>query len=219
MSSLILITIVPIICFGILFLVYTTSANAKVLLGTIEEKNSKARSIVYWLSMLLLVFILVGYIYYTFIQLHYFSQFGNAIFGVVQSIVYLLFSPFFFLYFVFSVDNLQHDLIINTPELIRDIKSWFAYKFGIHMSDITKNTFLVMAKILTLIIFSTKIINVSKFLLFNLFKLPQLIALLGAFLIFISLAGLYAGSHYDELLKVFQLTADMLEAFMKGGMR
>lgn len=218
-SSLVIILTVPMLTIGLASLLYITTMNKRSIIGNIESRESKARNIIYWFMMVMLCSILLIYSYYSFVTLDYTSQFAGALLGIFKSLLYLILSPFIFIFSIYSADNIKSDLLMNGPVLMNDVKSWFGYKFGININDVTKSTILVMVKMLTLIVFSTKIINITNFLFLNMLKASKTISYIGAIIVFLSLIAFYITSHYEEVVNIFHITQQIFTAYTKGIMK
>lgn len=220
LSSLIIILFVPLLAGGLGLLLYMTALSKEFFASTEYDSQEKgAQSIIYWSMIGVLSLIFFTYCYYSFVKLDYFSQFEGAMLGILKSIIYLMLSPFIFMQSVYTTDNIEKDLFVNGGVLLTDVKSWLVYKFGLNIDTITKSTVLVMIKLITLALFSTKIINVTNFLLYNMFDFSKKIAFIGALLSFVTLITFYAQSHQEELLNIFKTMQDIFTAYTTGAMK
>ncbi len=220
LSSLVIILFVPLLAVGLGLFLYSVTLSKELLLAGEEDTSQvKAKSIIYWGMIGFLSVIFFSYCYYSFVKLDYFSQFEGAILGIFKSIIYLLLSPFIFMQSVYITDNIEKDLFVNGGVLLADVKSWLVHKFGLHIDTITKSTILVMIKLITLALFSTKIINVTNFLLYNMLDLSKQIAYILALLTFVTLITFYVQAHYEELLQIFKTMQEIFTAYRNGAMK
>ena len=218
-TSLFIILTVPALTYGIYALLRMAVSKKNEINIYTDTEEAKAQKLVYLFSVIVLAMVFAAYFYYVFFKLGYFFQFGKAIEGLLLSIMYLILSPFFFIFSIFQLEDIRSGLFVDPGLLLDDMKSWFGHKFGIYISDLTRSTILVLVKLLTLLLFSTKIINVSKFLIFHLLKVSNKTALIGAVLIFSVLFVSYTFVHHDELMQLINLMQKIVIAFSQGIMK
>ena len=217
-TSLILLITIPAFALVGIALIYIFFLSKEAALESTDDKNEiKAIRIVSWGGLLFFGGLFTLYVYYAFFHLNYSSMFLEAFAGVFMTFVAILTSPLYFIFHVASVDDIKNDIFINAPILMEDIRRWFSYRFGVPIDQVTKSTLLVLFKLITLGIFSTKTYHVSRFLIVNLFGIEVRKASYMALFTFIALVAMYVVSQYDELMNLYSLIRDIILVSIKEG--
>lgn len=218
-SSFIIIMAVPAVAGAMILLTYMLGVNRQLTLETIRTGEKRAVSLAHWIMIGVTISLLMGYLYYAFVRLDYFTQFGNALLGLIQGVLYLIISPLYFIYLVFTVNEPKTELILDSSYLMSDVRSWFVHKFALNVNQVTQATLLVLFKLMTLVLFSTKIIHITRFLMLNLLKIPYRLASIGAIVVFVLLVGMYVQTHYNEVMNITTMMQTIIQTFMNGEMR
>jgi len=167
-----------------------------------------------------LIFILVVsigfYFYYAFFVLDYFTLLRESIISFMIVILYIVFSPFILMYLASTSMDIEKSLFLHSDFIINDIKTWFVIKFGIHINNLTKESLLLIFKLFTLLIFSKKIINVTRFLISSFTNNNSKIDFLIALAVFVVFLMVYTYMHFEQLLAIIDFVSNSLFVLLHG---
>lgn len=207
-TNLVLIVTLPLIMAGLLYFF--------TIIFAVTKRDNRVVDAIF-ISMALIL--LGGYSYYLFFVLNYFTLFTQAIFSLLTTIIYMLLSPLFLLYVVLSSADIEKSLFLNAGLVLYDIRTWLHLKFGVDINQVTKESLIVSFKLLTLLLFSTKIINVTRFIISSLTHTDSKRDSMAALALFGLIFGLYVFINLEELLKLFHLLEHIASNFLHGGIR
>ncbi len=88
-----------------------------------------------------------------------------------------------------------------------------------NIDKVTKESLIVLFKLLTLVLFSTKIINVTRFIISSITGSHLTKNLIIASGVFIAIFGLYIYLNISELEKLFELMLHISSSMLNGEMR
>ena len=179
----------------------------------------KDNKIINRILILILVIIIVFYFYYSFFVLDYFTLLKESIISFMMVLSYIAFSPFILMYLASTSMDIEKSLFLHSDFILNDIKMWFDMKFGMDISNLTKESLLLFFKLFTLLMFSSKIINVTRFLIssgtVNNPKINTFIALV----LFVVFLAVYINRHFQELLTIINFISNSLSVMLYGEMK
>lgn len=158
------------------------------------------------------------YIYYSFFVLDYFELLANALLSILIILVYVIFSPLFLVYLVLTSTDVELSLFLNSSIILQDIRVWLNLKFGLSIDEVTKESLIVLFKLLTLVLFSAKIINVTRFIISSVTHSKSTRDSIAAFVIFGIIFALYVFLNIEELSKIFELLLHISQSMLSGAM-
>ena len=207
-TNVVLILFVPSFLFLIGYIFYVSVVLAK-------EENKVLHKTV----LSLMIISISSYFYYSLFVLDYFSLLGNALLSLLITIAYILLSPIYLVYIILTSNDIEHSLFLHSDVVIHDIKRWLDFKFGIDISRTTKDSFIVIFKLLTLLMFSTKIINVTRFIIRNITPEESKQDFKIALLIFSVFFAFYLFINQEELLIITDMIIHGVSVMLQGDMK
>ena len=206
-TNLFLILFLPALVFLTLYLLYMLFVSSK--------KDNHYINVTLVITFIAL---LSAYSFYAFFVLDYLSLFGEAIVSLMTTLMYVVLSPFILLHTMLTTDDIKQSLFLDSNYLMNDMLRWLKVKFSIQLDTITKESIFVSFKLLTLMLFSTKIINITRFIISSVTHTASNKATLTALFLFSLLFAAYVYLNITELTKLYHIGMHVVNATIAGGL-
>jgi len=179
--------------------------------------DNAALSIVLKISFFIITILGAIYFYYVFFILDYLLLFLDSLKSLIIAIFFIIISPFILIFNVLKSSS-SHDLFINTHLLQEDIRLWAEIKFKISIDEHIKELFIVFFKLLSLFLFSFKIVNITQFIITGFFNSNSKMPKFFAYTLLIGVGVVYFINNTEELYKIYEISINLYKTFLSGEM-
>jgi len=219
MIDFILFSTIPFISWFLVTIVssiYTTDVNIY------DENNPYNEKVNIFIKKIFNVFILIItllYYYYIFFVLNYFNLYFHSIIGIIIFTIFILISPLYFIYLLFMNNDKEalNNIIINFHTFLNELKTLLIIKFHIKFTQFDKELFIFALKLSALILFATKIINITSFIFKSFFS--KNIAKILAYIFFFFITYIYFKHNQKEINILYSISKDIIKTFISGKMQ